>query len=76
MSFHIAPKTLEQAVLAAFEAEANQIIDAAISTAKSKLESDLRAATGSLAARVFSNLRMERMGADLVIHVSIEGFDK
>lgn len=65
--------SLENAIIAAFHAEAGSIIEQAIGAAKAKLEADLRSATGGIAARVFSDWRFERNGPELVIRVKIEG---
>lgn len=63
----------EAAILDALRAETGKLVEAEIAAAKDRLEAALREATAKVVLTVFSDIRVERYGAELTIRVKTEG---
>lgn len=63
----------EAAIINALRAEAHKLAEAEIAASTERLQAALREATAKVVLTVFSDIRVERFGAELTIRVKLEG---
>jgi hypothetical protein len=64
---------IEQMIAKGLQQVIDQEIDRVVEEAKVKVERNIRAESGSIAARVLKRFSFEKMGTDLVIRVEFPG---